>query len=252
MNERDHQIEDVNNQEKNLNPGLKKRNPNNGLANILERIKFNFDAFQRDKYDNPDEYNRGLESVGRHEFCNEIAEIASTIVGDVSQKRALDLAAGTGAQSQALLDHGFGKVAARDLSPHFVDFIAENIEVDQEQIFDPKIANINNYFSKDTFNLENEKVDLITIVAAIRYVKDPVHFFNKIQESLNDQGTLVIPLFPLDLKIWALKQERLDIVTFGGLQKIVEASGLEVEFRDSNLDIPSIKKPKYLIAKKTQ
>lgn len=205
------------------------------------------------RYSDPEKYQSYVVESGRQALAEEVATVVLTTGGKSAQakRKVLDVAAGTGLVSQALLQE--------DCSVTAFDHSAEMLEALKEQFkgITTQVGDMN-----QPWPFANEQFDAVTIVWGNRYIVDPEHFSQEVFRVLKPGGTLVWPIFWLEQPLWWLFLLRnrglsqlfsIFQLTPTGLAKMLAPQKCtSIKIRSSKLGnkVGWWQKPSYLIAKK--
>lgn len=205
------------------------------------------------RYSNPEMYQQYVVESGRRELAQEVASVVRSSGDKINSTklRVLDVAAGTGLVSQALLQE--------DCSVTAFDHSAEMLEALKEQFkgITTQVGDMN-----QPWPFANEQFDAVTIVWGNRYIVDPEHFSQEVFRVLKPGGTLVWPIFWLEQPLWWLFLLRnrglsqlfsIFQLTPTGLAKMLAPQKCtSIKIRSSKLGkkVGWWQKPSYLIAKK--
>lgn len=205
------------------------------------------------RYSSPEKYQNYVVESGRRELAKEVASVVVS-AGD-KQKTAkltvLDIAAGTGLVSKALLDAGCS-VVAYDHSAAMLDELKRQFKGIKTQVGD----------MNQTWPFADAQFDAVTIVWGNRYIVDPAYFAKEACRVLKPGGVLVWPIFWLERPLWwlfLLKQKGISQLfsianlTHTGITKILRSFGFtSTAVQSSQLGnaVGWWQKPKYLIARK--
>lgn len=205
------------------------------------------------RYSDPEKYQSYVVESGRQELAQEVASLVLSVGGKKksAKLRVLDLAAGTGLVSKALMDFGCS-VVAYDHSAEMLDALIRQFKGIKTQVGD----------MNQPWSFAGEQFDVVTIVWGNRYIVEPAHFAQEAYRILKPGGVLVWPIFWLERPLWWLfLLKRKGIFQFflifnltpKGISCHLKSSGFEsVQFRQSQLkrEVGWWQKPAYVIAKK--
>ncbi len=102
------------------------------------------------------------------------------LLGDVEEKKVLDIGAGTGRISVYLANRG-AKVTAFDLSPKMLELVRKK---------NPKIQTI--VGDAENLPFEDSSFDIAIAAFLIVHLKDPAKFFDDVYRVLKDGGIFVV------------------------------------------------------------
>lgn len=206
------------------------------------------------RYSDPEKYQRYVVESGRQALAKEVASVVVSVGGKqkTAKAKVLDVAAGTGLVSQALLEADCS-VTAFDHSAAMLDLLSQ-----QFKGISIKVGDMNQPWS-----FVDAQFDAVTIVWGNRYISDPRHFVREAYRVLKPGGTLVWPIFWLERPLWwlfMLKQngvfQLLSIfkLTPTGIAKTLRAhrfSSVRCQTSKLQKKVGWWQKPRYVIAKKT-
>lgn len=133
-------------------------------SSVEELIK-RFESPERDAYQHP--------------------EKVLAYLGDISNKKIIDIGAGSGYFSVKLANKG-AKVIAADVSDEFLAALEERIE-------DNKLKNIElRKIPYDSPGLSKKEVDMVFIVNTYHHIEERVDYFSQVKKGINDTGELII------------------------------------------------------------
>jgi cyclopropane fatty-acyl-phospholipid synthase-like methyltransferase len=131
----------------------------------VEELIKNFESPERDAYQKPEKVLEYL--------------------GDISNKKIMDLGAGSGYFSVKLADKG-AKVIAADVSDEFQTELKKRIE-------DNNLKNIElRKIPYDDPGLAIEEVDMVLIVNTYHHIENRSTYFSKVKTGLKENGELVV------------------------------------------------------------
>lgn len=205
------------------------------------------------RYSDPEKYQSYVVESGRQALAEEVASVVLT--ANSRQKSAklkvLDVAAGTGLVSQALLEADCS-VVAFDHSAAMLGSLRKQFKGITTQVGD----------MNRPWPFAEAQFDTVTIVWGNRYIVDPEHFSQEVFRVLKPGGTLVWPIFWLEQPLWWLFLLRnrglsqlfsIFQLTPTGLAKMLAPQKCtSIKIRSSKLGkkVGWWQKPSYLIAKK--
>lgn len=145
------------------------------------------------RYADPEKYQDYVVSMGREALAQEVATVVSlkSKRKPKAKRRVLDVAAGTGLVSNALLDAGCSVVA--------FDHSAAMLATLQQQF--PQITTVTGDMNHP-WPFSDNSFDAVTIVWGNRYISDPVHFTREALRVLRPGGVLAWPIFWLETPLW--------------------------------------------------
>lgn len=205
------------------------------------------------RYSSPEKYQNYVIESGRQELAK---EVASVVLSAGSEQRStklkvLDVAAGTGLVSNALLDASCS-VVAFDHSAAMLGSLKKQFKGIATQVGD----------MNQPWPFADAKFDVVTIVWGNRYIVDPEHFSQEVFRVLKPGGTLVWPIFWLEQPLWwlfLLKNRGLSqlfsifqLAPTGLAKMLAPQKCTSIKIRSSKLGnkVGWWQKPSYLIAKK--
>jgi len=205
------------------------------------------------RYSDPEKYQSYVVESGRQALAEEVATVVLTTGGKSAQakRKVLDVAAGTGLVSHALLKAECS-VTAFDHSAPMLDLLSQ-----QFKGISTKVGDMNR-----PWPFAEAQFDTVTIVWGNRYIVDPEHFSQEVFRVLKPGGTLVWPIFWLEQPLWWLFLLRnrglsqlfsIFQLTPTGLAKMLAPQKCtSIKIRSSKLGkkVGWWQKPSYLIAKK--
>ena len=137
-------------------------------------------------YDNEDFYNgyHDLRNSKEIPNANDLIEIPQLfdLIGDVKDKKILDLGCGAGGHDRKLIDLGAKSVLGIDISTKMIEEARNTTNTDKITY---KILSMNNLEELD------EKFDLVVSSLAIHYIEDYDSLCKKIYNLLNDGGEFI-------------------------------------------------------------
>ncbi len=205
------------------------------------------------RYSDPEKYQSYVVESGRRELAKEVTSVVLTADGKSSaaKLKVLDVAAGTGLVSKALLDADCS-VVAFDHSAEMIGSLRKQFKGIATQVGD----------MNKPWPFADAQFDVVTIVWGNRYIVDPNYFSQEAFRVLKSGGILVWPIFWLERPLWwlfLLKQKGISqffsIVKLApiGITRILGSHGFEsIRFQASQLGnaVGWWQKPRYVIAKK--
>lgn len=199
-------------------------------------------------YADPEKYHEYVLSRGRNRLAEHVAEIAKQRTGS-KHLRALDLGAGTGIISSALLRQGFA-VTAADADPAMVKTAAKKL---------PGVTTKQLDFNR-LFGFKDNSFDVVTTVWANRYITKGglTNFLNETYRVLEPGGVFVGPVFSADRLLWKLRAELRQPTSVRALAVRLANTGfiaieIDDEYKKRNRrlkELPNWVYPVYLIGKK--
>jgi SAM-dependent methyltransferase len=137
-------------------------------------------------YDNDEFFNGYQELRNSKEVpsANDLIEIPQLfeLIGDVKDKKILDLGCGTGGHDRKLIDLGAKSVLGIDISTNMIEEAIRETNTDKIRY---KILSMNNLEEID------EKFDLVVSSLAIHYIEDYDSLCKKVYNLLNDGGEFI-------------------------------------------------------------
>ncbi len=107
------------------------------------------------------------------------------MLGDVPDKRVLDVGAGTGRLSIMLAKRG-AQVTALDVSPKMLEMIREKCRRDVACNVSTVVGDA------ESLPFEDNSFDIVTAAFLIVHLKDPKRFFDEVYRVLKDGGIFVV------------------------------------------------------------
>ena len=141
----------------------------------VEELVERFESPERDAYQKPEE--------------------VLAFLGDISDKKIMDIGAGSGYFSVKLANQG-AQVIAADVSDEFQAFLNERIKKEKlERLTTRKIP-------YDSPGLEDKEVDMVLIVNTYHHIENRSDYFAQVKRGLKDKGELVIiDFFDADIPV---------------------------------------------------
>jgi len=131
----------------------------------VEELIERFESPERDTYQHPDKVLEYL--------------------GDISNKKIMDIGAGSGYFSVKLANKGAHVIAA-DVNEEFQEALKQRIE-------DQKLKNIElRKIPFDSPDLSDNEADMVLIVNTYHHIEDRVAYFSKVKKGIKDNGELVV------------------------------------------------------------
>lgn len=131
----------------------------------VDELVKNFESDERDAYQKPEKVLEYL--------------------GNIDDKKIMDIGAGSGYFSVKLAAKGANVIAA-DVNEEFQEVIKKRIEEDE-------LSNIElRKIPYDSPNLENEEVDMALIVNTYHHIKNRSEYFAKVKAGTKETGELVV------------------------------------------------------------
>ncbi|HEX5113333.1 MAG TPA: methyltransferase domain-containing protein [Saprospiraceae bacterium] len=129
-------------------------------------------------------------------------------LGDVTGKTVADLGAGTGYFSRRIAYKG-ARVIAIDIDPKAIQWMQEQKSRFPVELQDRLVIR---KAKPDDPNLKENEVDIVLLVNTYSYIKNRVTYFEKLQKSIRQGGTvLVIDFKKTETPFGPKLQERVDI-----------------------------------------
>lgn len=205
------------------------------------------------RYSSPEKYQDYVVESGRQGLAEEVASVVLTANGrqKLAKPKVLDVAAGTGLVSQALLQVGYS-VTAFDHSAEMLEELKKQFKGIATQVGD----------MNQPWPFADEEFDVVTIVWGNRYIVDLVHFSREAFRVLKPGGILVWPIFWLERPLWWLfllknrgliQMFTIFHLTPTGLAKMLathEYSSVKIRSSKLGRKIGWWQKPTYVIATK--
>ena len=128
-------------------------------------------------------------------------------LGDIKDKKIMDIGAGSGYFSIKLAEKGADVIAA-DVSDEFQKALKQRIE-------DNNIENIElRKIPFDSPNLKDEEVDMVLIVNTYHHIENRVDYFSKVKKGLKPNGELiVIDFFKKEIPVGPPVNHKIDLET---------------------------------------
>lgn len=204
-------------------------------------------------YSDPEKYQNYVIESGRRELANEVAAVVFAASGKQksTKLKVLDVAAGTGLVSQALLEANCS-VVAFDHSAAMLNVLKQQFKGIKTQVGD----------MNQPWSFADAQFDVVTIVWGNRYIVNLEHFSKEALRVLKPGGILVWPIFWLERPLWwlfLLKQKGISQLfsvlrlSPTGISRTLRSCGFaSASFRSSQLGnaVGWWQKPTYVIAKK--
>ena len=102
------------------------------------------------------------------------------LLGNLADKKVLDVGAGTGRLSLLLANRG-ARVMALDISPKILELVQKKNKNIQTVVGDA-----------ESLPFENNNFDIVSAAFLIVHLKDPTRFFDEVYRVLKDGGQLVV------------------------------------------------------------
>lgn len=191
-----------------------------------------------EKYKEPQKYHDYVVEGGRILLANHIAQGLAENISDKENALVLDLAAGTGIVSNALVEKGF-RVLATDHYQEMLDKINthENLET---RLLD---------YNKN-FELVDEMFEGVTNLWGNRYIQNVEHFLREIFRVLKPGGVFYWPIFAIEVPVWIKISHPEILPTKKNLESLSKRVGFEVRGIPQKNPL-SAKVPGFLILKKS-
>lgn len=153
-------------------------------------------------------------------------EIVLEYLGDLKNKKIMDIGAGSGYFSLKLADQG-AQVIAADVSDEFQEVIQKRIE-------DNKLENIElRKIPYDSPNLADNEVDMVLIVNTYHHIENRIDYFSKVKKGIKPEGELVvIDYFKKELPVGPPTNHKIDLETVK--QELTKAGYTQL---DVNVDL---------------
>lgn len=236
------------------NPEQADQNESHRRASLFHKFRTARNIAFSENYDanvNPEEYQAHAENVYNRRSLSRalagvVAQYVSPSIDENSPTKVLDMAAGTGIVSRALVAKGY-RVTAVDLSQKALDYLqAQSSTVETRQ------ADMN-----DLFPFEDNSYDAATSVWGNRYIKNTNAFLHEMYRVLKPGGVFVWPIFPTERASWKLKSGLMQHTTSRSLTQdalkvgFSDAEIQRVSFREARIqNIPFHTIPRYIVATK--
>ena len=205
------------------------------------------------RYSSPEKYQNYVVESGRQELAEEVASVVLTASGrqKLAKPKVLDVAAGTGLVSQALLEADCS-VVAFDHSAAMLNALKRQFKGIKTQVGD----------MNQPWPFVEAQFDVVTIVWGNRYIVNLEHFSREALRVLKPGGVLVWPIFWLERPLWWLfLLKKMGISQLFSIVKLAPKSIADtlrfsgfnsITFESSKLqrEVGWWQKPRYVIAKK--
>ena len=170
-------------------------------TDLIER----FESQERDEYQKPEKVLEYL--------------------GDLKNKKIMDIGAGSGYFSVKLAEKG-AQVIAADVSDEFQEALKKRIE-------DNNIENIElRKIPYDSPNLTDNEVDMVLIVNTYHHIENRIDYFSKVKKGIKPDGELVIiDYFKKELPVGPPVNHKIDLET---VKQELEEAGYTL---DVNVDL---------------
>jgi ubiquinone/menaquinone biosynthesis C-methylase UbiE len=166
----------------------------------------------------PEYYQKNAVEASGPQIARKIGEIIThNLPLQDGKKRVLDVASGTGIVSRCLKQLGYDVISA-DLNRNMLHYGVRQ---------DPDIPTLEMDMNGN-FPVRENSFDAIVTLWANRFIKDPSHFSNEAYRALKPGGILVWPIVPAEAIIWKLHAGLKSPVTAGGVRKVLEKTGFDV------------------------
>lgn len=199
------------------------------LITEFEKLKAQADATFNKSYENPEGYDSAVRARNRLLLAKQVAgNLYDALGSGTTQKKVLDMAAGTGIISQALLDKGFC-VTAADINPHMLMFLKGRFHQ----------VGVTTASFNEPLPFATESFDGMTTVWGNRYItnKGLPLFIDQSYRVLKPDGVFVWPIFPLEAPLWKAR---------AGVRQPTSTQSLANQLLDAGFSSVNIdKKPFY-------
>lgn len=118
------------------------------------------------------------------------------LIGNVRDKKVLDIGAGTGYFSFRLANKGASVIAA-DVDKAFIKIIKEK----KERLKVPDTALVSRLVPIDSPMLSANEVDIALIVDTYHHIDNRIAYFKEVNQGLKDGGKLIVIDYKVDSKI---------------------------------------------------
>ncbi|MBP7928171.1 methyltransferase domain-containing protein [Patescibacteria group bacterium] len=186
------------------------------------------------KYKDPKKYEEFVLSKDRKNLCKAVAQELAFVLPEGSQ--ILDLAAGTGLTSNALLDRGFIPLAT--------DHNQSMLNEIKNPAIKTAVCDYNN-----PFEFSDNSFDGVTILWGNRYIKDIPEFLSQVYRVLKPDGVFVWPYFDIETPVWMYLSQPKPLPTAQNLIKLAKEVGFRITFKPQRYPL-SVVKPGYIICTK--
>ena len=141
-------------------------------------------------------------------------------LGDIKDKKIMDIGAGSGYFSVKLAEKG-AKVIAADVSDEFQSALKQRIEDDNlENIELRKIP-------YDSPNLADNEVDMVLIVNTYHHIENRIEYFSKVKKGIKTDGELIIiDFFKKEIPVGPPVDHKIDLET---VKRELEKAGYTLE-----------------------
>jgi len=136
------------------------------------------DSFLREMSPDVDQY-KGLAIHATRGLHDAIERLLRTSGNSIPGRRAIDLAAGSGAMSLRLKDQGYDVIAA--------DLLEDKFKLDRSEADFVRVD-----FNQPFAHLLPHESRLVTAIEIIEHIENPRHFLRECRTLLADDGTLVV------------------------------------------------------------
>jgi 2-polyprenyl-3-methyl-5-hydroxy-6-metoxy-1,4-benzoquinol methylase len=134
-------------------------------------------------------------------------ELVLEYLGDLKDKKIMDIGAGSGYFSVKLAEKGANVIAA-DVSDEFQD--ALKIRIDENNLENIELRNI----PYDSPDLADNEVDMVLIVNTYHHIENRIDYFSKVKKGIKPDGELVvIDYFKKELPVGPPVNHKIDMDT---------------------------------------
>lgn len=141
-------------------------------------------------------------------------------LGDIKDKKIMDIGAGSGYFSVKLAEKGANVIAA-DVSDEFQNVIKKRIE-------DNNLKNIElRKIPYDSPNLADNEVDMVLVVNTYHHIENRIDYFSKVKKGIKSDGELIIiDYFKKELPVGPPVNHKIDLET---VKSELEKAGYTLE-----------------------